>query len=334
MNERERERAPRGGAPHAGTRRGTWLKFPAWLAAALLAVLLAGSARWSPPAPPLGLQIKAPRAQLDLTLSGQLPPSPESAMVYQVVYPQVDEGYVARLAAAFGLDPASSRQGETVVLARGAQSLEVYPQTGAFWYKDAERLWQPDGRAPAEEAGIALAEAFLAARGLLPGDALFEGTGHSQLTVYDAATGSSTVRDTDLHVNYRLCINGAPVEGPGGKIKVYLGEGNRVVGLYWAAFEIAPARAQPIISPQQALEHLRQDGIATTVKDPRSATVSQVSLAYLAGPGNEAQEFLEPVYRVSGVVAGEAEEERFVQYVPALVGQYRSPIREPAAPER
>ena len=307
-----------------------------WLIGLALCLLLAASATASaPPAlPTLSVtpltQAKAPNIPVEIALQGSLPRYPERLMAYQIIYPRVDGRYVSDLAARLGMagplagPPASG--GLTLMALDGHHALEVYPETGAFWYKDTQSLWSGDkpGSPLDEASGAALASGRLRGWGLLPGGLLFEGMGHSQLTTYDVTTGQGETYVTDLHVTYRLWVGGLPVDGPGGKVKVYLGEGYNVIGIYWAGFQVKPLRAYPIIPPQSALEMLEAQGIATTLKNPRQATVTQVGLVYYAGPGNQAQAHLEPVYRFGGTIQGEGESRGFVQYVPAVPARYRA----------
>ena len=276
---------------------------------------------------------RAPRARIAVGVAGTLPKSPAIAMTYRIQYPQVDKEYVHALAAKLGL-PSRAKDGTRTALVReGSRALEVYANTGAFWYKDASLLWagaHPDPRLDVE-SGTKLVDALLQEWGLLGRGMLFEGTGHSEVTTYDVASGQSETHPTDLHVNYRLSIGGTPVEGPGGRVKVYLGDGYRVIGIYWAGFEVAPHKAYPILSAEEALSRLKEVGIATSVRSPLRATVTDVSLVYYAGPGLEAQEYLEPVYRLRGVVEGEEERRSFREYVPALSTRHRKVL--PVLPE-
>ena len=304
-----------------------------WLAGIILCgallSLAASSASMLPPLPAVQLaQIKGDWAKVKIELQAPLPTNPQEMMVYRLVYPQADEDYAKKLSRAFGLSGQAESGAQTLMVSAGPRALEIYPATGAFWFKDASVLWSGKRPAslPAEQDGTEIAERFLRQNDLLPKGMAFESTGHSNLKVYDVATGQSTSYDTDLHVNFRLTVDGIPVAGAGGKIKVYLGEGSRLIGLYWAGFAVHPFKPYPLISAAKAVALLEEYGIVSTVKQPQQVVVSEVSLVYYAEPGLEAQEYLQPVYRLRGVVQGEEGSEPYLQYVPAIEGKYQKPL--------
>ena len=270
-------------------------------------------------------QMRATRARISIDLAGPLPRSPDMAMTYRIQYPSVDKGYVLDLAAKLGLHGKAESRSESALVRDGSRALEVYAKTGAFWYKDTDVLWADahPGSLPDAASGTKLANALMERWGLLPEGMLFESIGHSEITIYDVATGQSETHKTDLHVNYGLSIGGIPVEGPGGKAKVYLGDGYRVIGMYWAGFQAISHKAYPIISADQAMAKLNEIGIATAVRGPIRASVSDVSLVYFAGSGLVQQDYLEPVYRFRGIIEGQEESRPFKEYVPAMVEKYR-----------
>lgn len=284
------------------------------------------------PAPPLS-QVKGYVAQAPIHVQTTLPKAPQTLMVYRISYPEVNDEYVSRLRRALALEGQAEAGADSIMVRDGAVALEVYRATGAFWYKDTTRLWS--GKRPAAlpdaAAGASLATALLARVGLLPENMIFAGTGHSNVTIYDTATGQQTSYDTDLHVNFRLMVQEMPVEGPGAKIKAYLGDNGELIGLYWATFGIQPYRPYPIISAERAVESLQESGVISTLKQVRRVNLTEVSLVYYAGPGLERQEYLEPVYRMAGTVEGEEGVAEYVQYVPAIEGRYLKPSPAPDA---
>ncbi len=278
-------------------------------------------------------QVKGDWSKVKVVLQASLPSSPREMMVYRVVYPRADGDYVNKLSRAFVLDSRVEQGPDSLMVRSEPRALEVYPATGAFWFKDTSALWsgKKPSSLPSETAGVEIAERFLRNYDLLPKGMAFESTGHSTLKVYDVASGQTAAYDTDLHVNFRLSVVGIPVAGPGGKIKVYLGEGSRLIGLYWAGFDVQPHKPYPLISAAKAVSLLEEHGVVTTVKQPRKVTISEVSLVYYAQPGLEVQEYLEPVYRFRGEVEGEEGSEPYLQYVPAIEGKYLKPL--PASSE-
>jgi len=284
------------------------------------------------PAPPLS-QVKGYMAQAPIQVQTTLPKAPQTLMVYRVSYPEVNDAYVSRLSGALALEGRAEGGPDSIMVRDETLVLEVYRATGAFWYKDTAQLWS--GKKPAAlpdaAAGVSAATALLAQAGLLPENMIFASTGHSNVTIYDTTTGQQTSYDTDLHVNFRLMVQEMPVEGPGGKIKAYLGDEGRLIGLYWATFGLSPYRAYPIISAERAVALLAESGVVSTVKQVRRVNLTEVSLVYYAGPGLERQEYLEPVYRMAGTVEGDEGVAEYVQYVPAIEGRYLRPSPAPDA---
>ena len=275
------------------------------------------------PATPLA-QVKGEWNQVPVELRAEWPKPPATMMVYRIIYPQVNQGYAQILARAFALGDKAESNGRSWMASAGRRALEIYTETGAFWFKDAAQLWsgQRPATLPTERDAQVIAERLLREKRLLLPDLVFESIGQSSLTIYDVATASQTQYNTDIHVNFRLMVGGAPVEGAGGKVKAYLGAGGQLIGLYWAGFDVLPFKLYPLIAPQAAIAILQEQGIVSTLKSPRRVTVSEIRLAYFVGPGTEAQEFLQPVYVLSGTVENEAESAPYSQYVPAIKEQY------------
>lgn len=302
----------------------------------LFCALLLCSSMALPEAPPVLTatplaQVKGEWSRVPVELRAELPKAPATLMIYRILYPKANQDYVNTLARAFALGDGAASNGRTWMASLGKRALEVYPATGAFWFKDDAQLWsgqRPDALPTAEEAQ-AIAEQFLREKKLLLPNLAFENTGYSNLTIYDVATASQTHYNTDIHINFRLTVGGAPVEGAGGKVKAYLGEGGELIGLYWAGFETQPYKLYPLLSPQEAVAALQEQGIVSTLKSPRQVSISEVRLAYFAGPGIEAQEFLQPVYVLSGTVENESESAPFSQYTPAIQSQFLKPAQNP-----
>lgn len=253
----------------------------------------------------VGFGVVATLALISAARAEQLP-------VYKLAPAQVD----AKKAEALFTDAFAGVQGKpqpalrgmktTWGISAGQKAIEVDKRSGYFFLADDALFLNGDAKSQAPDEGTArkVAETFLQKHALLPQGAevktKFSGvtmTGYRQ----DTDSGPQE-RVLDRHINYDAVItaNGRelPVVGGGGQFKVIVGDGGRIVAYAggWRAIE-GVAETVEVKSEKEALaDYLLAAG------NPKVKNV-KMYLAYYAAPSFEAQQYLSPVWVLSGQIA-------------------------------
>lgn len=226
--------------------------------------------------------------------------------IYQLAAVRVSERSVLAAAQPFGLaaDPARfsvTRFATHFVLRDGTEELSVSAASGALRRVDTT-LWQrDDGQSSldiTDEDAVKIARKYLQLTGLAP----LSEVGVLRVTRLRVGTMERGARRAeerviDAAVVFQRLIDRVPVEGPGGKVVVYIDAQRRVSGAQKVWREIASVKkavpASKLIAPSAAEEHLRRywreawDG---------KLDVTDARFGYFeSGPG-EAQKVLQPAY--------------------------------------
>lgn len=275
-----------------------------------------------------------------LVLKMTPPDVPANLNVYQVQPIQVDEASVQRLAAAFGLQGKAQRlqdrKWEVVEAGESPdqkRSLQIYEASGGLSYMFDNLIFAPvdqQPKLPSEKAAHELAIRFLKEKGLLPHDALSEiqQVHFSKPTLIErSAKGKKTLREivTSIEVRLPRILDGYRAVGPGSKLYVAFGEGERILGMTRVWREVKKSdRTLPSIRPKDALRLLQQ-GAGVFDADPTCvrADVTRMELAYwMEGPKAEQRVSL-PVYRMEGTcVSAEGKASGgFKAYAPAVLNR-------------
>jgi hypothetical protein len=281
-----------------------------------------------PPAPPkLVLKVSPPKVPANLN-------------VYQVQPIKVDETSVQRLATAFGLQGKAQRlkDGKWEVVEAGEssnqkRSLQIYEASGGLSYMFDNLIFAPvdqQPKLPSEKAAHELAMRFLKEKGLLPHDALSEiqQVHFSKPTLIERnAKEKKTLREivTGIEVRLPRVLDGYQVAGPGSKLYIAFGEGERILGVTRVWREVKKSdRTLPSIRPGDAIRLLQQ-GVGVLDADPACvrADVTRMELVYwMEGPKAEQRVSL-PVYRIEGTCVS-AESKvlgTFKAYAPAVLNK-------------
>lgn len=236
----------------------------------------------------------------------------ESLPVYKLAPAQVDAKKAEALFSdAFGgvqgkVEPALRGLKPVWGISAGQKAIEVDKRSGYMFLADDALFLNGDAKGAAPDEGTAqkVADTFLQKHALLPQGAevktKFTGvtmTGYRQ----DTDNGPQE-RVLDRHINYDAVIttNGRefPVVGGGGQFKVIVGDAGRIVAYSggWRAIE-GVADTVEVKSEKEALaDYMLAAG------NPKLKNV-KMYLAYYAAPSFEAQQFLMPVWVMSGQIA-------------------------------
>ena len=79
-----------------------------------------------------------------------------------------------------------------------------------------------------------------------------------------------------------------------------------------------PTRSSRSLSPEEAIEELKQTGVVATVSSPKRAVVTEIKIGYYASPPRDEQPYLKPTYYFRGTVEGENETGTFF-HIPAVL---------------
>jgi len=224
--------------------------------------------------------------------------------LYRFARPAVSSRAVLREARRFGLSGQlkcgrSCQDARQLAYQEGTLEVVVHRASGGIRYHDLARWQVDDGSADVtidDDRAIDIATRVVGDLDLAPADE-YEVLRVTRLNVglAERATGFSETRIIDVGVAFRRLVDGIPVEGPGGKLLVYLDQHGEVTGVdrLWREVKDVFVPSVELRSPESAQEDVRArwgDGGIGIVE------VDAVRLAYFEAGWNDAQRFLQPAY--------------------------------------
>ncbi len=246
---------------------------------------------------------------------GPMPEAPEAMTVYKVLPPKVSEEVMKRWMAAFELDGEIIDRERQLVVKDEKRVLEVFkqPGTGYVRFSDNAKLAIEEAATnlPSENEAAKKAEAFLTQNGLLPENASFAGIGYYDFRLADQKGVVTSEGKSGISAAFAVELGELPVLGPGAKASVAFGSNGEIIGAARIWREVAADKEVTIISPEDAIERFKAgwppekvDGMpeVTTI-----VTVTELVMAYWAGPGPIPQMWVEPVYVFRGFHETEGE---------------------------
>ncbi|MGZ4411764.1 MAG: hypothetical protein ACXVY8_06475 [Gaiellaceae bacterium] len=223
--------------------------------------------------------------------------------VYRLRPPRADERALRSLARQFGLtgterQGAFRRDAHGLSYEQGPQVVRLHAASGGARYYDRQRWQVDDGEANLElsdRQAIGAAERFLRDRKLVPaGEQRVLRV--SRLNVATAELEHETVeqRVIDAGVAFQRVVDGIPVDGPGGKLVLYLDQKRQVTGFdrLWRDLGAAAKRVE-LRRPEDVLAQLERrwgrdrDGIVQVV---------EFRFGYFELGWDTRQELLQPAY--------------------------------------
>jgi hypothetical protein len=232
--------------------------------------------------------------------------------VFRLRGPQVDRARGREIfGRALGGTPQEQDLPDVISFRSGNRVLEVQKRSGHIFMADLDSLWNPRvrGNVPDAEQARQVADRFVRENRLLPSQ---EGRARAVFSHYSETAGGEDTPGAanrvvlDRQVNYRMEVvvrdpggqeRAIPVYGGGGKLKVAVGGGGRVLGFSGGWRDIEGVQAEEPVLPQEEAEARFRRGFGSTqVQNVRAR------LAYYAAPGFQEQSVLAPVWVVSGEV--------------------------------
>ncbi|MEX3941593.1 hypothetical protein AB4Y44_18955 [Paraburkholderia sp. BR10937] len=241
-------------------------------------------------------------------LSTESPSVPQDrARIFRLAPPRVSQKTVFEIARRFGLkgdiktgslcqDSRQTRYSE------GSLELVVHHASHGLRFHDKARWQVDDGTARVEfddETAIRLAKGIIEAHTVMPLDEcrVLRVT-RLNVGIAEPRTGVAEHRVIDVGVVFGRVIDGIPVEGPGGKVMVYIDHKGNLTGVdrIWRDISAVHADDVPLRSTevvqQEALRELGEEGSGLI-------RIDDIRFGYFEHAWDVPQRYLQPVYVLS-----------------------------------
>ncbi|QSZ66083.1 hypothetical protein RJ40_00480 [Methanofollis aquaemaris] len=258
----------------------------------------------------------------EITFDIPLPRSLEEVMVYKTVDTAVSKDDALKMAEKFGMSGPLEERVLSYSIKGDPYTFEFEKEGGCLSYTWYSRWNKGEGyrdfpeHLPDDEEAQKIAEKFLTSHDLMPEGAVYSSVAHGEGFFSNHTDGTSIQTYKDTQVSFTGTLNNLPVFGNWMYVTVG-GEGD-ILRVFKRWREAEPYREFEIISPEIAIEELKQTGIVTAVSSPQKATINEIKIGYYASPPRDEQPYLKPAYFFGGTVEGEKGTGTFFQYIPAV----------------
>lgn len=242
----------------------------------------------------------------------ELPNVPDEMYALKPVLKEITEEQALGIASIFGVSGEIRLVDNTWRVGEVPREVWVY-KSGCIKYFDTPKVWGTrylPHELPSSTECISIAEQFLenlGARGLVSKSLQISFAGVvSDITTIAYRDGRSENYLNNTHVNFALSYDNIPLEGPGAKVRVYIGKDGEITGFIGDLWEVETRGKVRILSPKQAIEKLGEVGhigiIGAYGDMPKDMvdkiTIKSVRLVYFVPPV-EAESII-PSYRIEG----------------------------------
>jgi hypothetical protein len=253
--------------------------------------------------------------------------------------PQVSERALLTLARSLNLKGTEAvgsihRDASTFGYSEGAFDLILHRASGAFRLKDRNR-WQIDHRSNVEisdEDAIKRARTLLKRYKLLPKESKVLRVSRLNVAAAGPERRIEDHRIIDVAVCLQPIVRGVPLDGPGGKVMVYLDhEGLTCIDYLSRRVGSIYQKVTGLRSPEYAIDLASRDWSRRGVS---GVEINEVRFCYFELGWNDEQKYLQPVYIVLATLIGPDERIRMgdIFVTPAAMnpaGTLVPPIRKP-----
>jgi hypothetical protein len=265
----------------------------------------------------------------EIRIPEKLIPTPRGqSRIYRLKAPRVNEKIVRGLARRLGMraDPKSgalTSDADKLTYAEGQLELTMYRASGAIRFIDRAR-WQVDDRA--SDLKIEDAAAHRLARGVATKYKLASTKETRLLKVARLRVGEATEggreaseRTIDVAVALQRVVDKIPVDGPGGKVIVYLDHEGALTGIerIWRDTGAVHRRGEGYRTPREAI-----DDMAAHFRTKQGVIdVQEMRFGYFEEGWRSRQRYLQPAYVIIGMLTSRdgSIRKRTVYVAPALV---------------
>jgi hypothetical protein len=238
-------------------------------------------------------------------------PTGKPASIYRLAPRRVNEKAIREFASRLGMPQADARSGvvrsdaNKLTFSMGHLELTMHRASGAIRFIDRAR-WQVDDRESdlkiEDAAASRLAQTFARKYELAPAaeTKFFKA---ARLHVAEATREGKEASDRviDVAVALQRVVENIPVDGPGGKIVVYLNAQREMTGFHqiWRNLDGVYKRGKAYRSPESAVEDMAKH----FAKKRALIEVEEIRFGYFEdGPRNK-QRYLQPAYVIIGMVS-------------------------------
>ncbi|WP_214019838.1 hypothetical protein [Methanoculleus sp.] len=272
-----------------------------------------------------GIEIVGPygvQSVSEIALDTALPKDPGQAMVYKTVNSTVSKDDALKMAEKFRMTGPLEEDTLSYYIKDEPYTFDIEKEGGCLSYTWEGRWNEGEGyrdfpeHLPTDEECRKIAETFLISHALIPEGAVYSGVAHGEGFFSNRTDSTSIQTYKDTQVSFTGTLNGLPVFG--NWMYVTIGGDGDILRVFKRWRDAEPYKEFPILSPEEAIEELKQTGVVTTVSSPKKAVVDEIKIGYYASPPRDEQPYLKPTYYFRGTVEGENETGTFFQYVPAV----------------
>jgi len=256
---------------------------------------------------PLLLSAQAGAGDAEFNIQATLPTHEQRVRVYRPVRPNLPPERLQQITRAFGMQGQPSARGGVLALDQGSKILRIDPNTGAMFYEDTSQVGARGARSlPNTGQAGSRADQFVRNNDLLPQSASRRNVEVVSLLRQNQQGDQTSSEPHEVHVNYEFKLRGKPVEGPGAKATVVLGQGGEVIGFYKAWREVEEGREVTTRSAGSAVAELRRKGMWSLTRQAggrvREVRITRARAAFWAEAIGRQQTEIEPVYIFEGTV--------------------------------
>jgi hypothetical protein len=280
----------------------------------------------------------------EIKVTGKLIPTPRGrASIYRLKPPSVTEKAVRTLARRFGMQADTTlgtltSDTDTLTYSQGLLEFSMCRASGAIRFIDRAR-WQVDDRKSdlkMEDASASrLAQNFVKKNKLAPsGETKFLRAAYLHVAEATQDGKQASDRTIDVAVALQRLVEKIPVDGPGGKVVVYLDHEGQMTGVekIWREIAGVHRRGKSYRSPEEALKDM-----AEHFESKRGIIeVQEIRFGYFEDGWRSKQQYLQPAYVIIGMLTSPdgRTRKRTVYVTPALtnaVGRITPPLEKTSA---
>jgi hypothetical protein len=269
-------------------------------------------------------------------------PPKAKTMIHALAPPGASAKALAQFAQAFGVEaprPILGQDPDRFTYTAGQQVFSLFKASGAVRYQDRARWQVDDGKANVK---LGDAEAEKLARAVISKHKLATSSECNllkvtRLTVGDASveTKKGSERVIDVGVAFQRTVSGVPVDGPGGKLIIYLDHEGTLTGFdrIWRPIKAVQAPVKELRNPKLAEKDLQRYWKA---HEGGRIEVQEVRFGYFELGYRDAQRVLQPAYIMPLTLVGPDDKVRMksVHVFPAAtnaVGRLMPPPKKPVS---
>lgn len=211
--------------------------------------------------------------------------------VYQWITPAVNSSYASSMAQAIaGLRGTPTISEGIYNVTFGNRTFLMDTRDGSMRYMDYRKLLNVSLGIEIPSSGTCreIAESFLDDIGILPENAIFSEVIDTTASAFNPDSGQSLSKVLHRQVNFKMTIDGYDVKGPRAQIGITVGEGGDVIGVDYSWRQMTLHSTIPVITYDSILD----------IYGIKASEVVSHGLQYYAGPDQQNEDLLFPVYEI------------------------------------